>query len=140
MNIISKHHNRKNKGGSNSPSEPLSATTHKLAELMHLAINGDQTAFAKVDEYCRSAVLYYLRSLNGHSSQHDLDDMTQEVFTRAWRDKERYKGASSVRTWLFGYAGNVFCEQIRLKNRGDRGIGVKLSGNILGVTSETPKK
>jgi RNA polymerase sigma-70 factor (ECF subfamily) len=36
-----------------------------------------------------------------------LDDLTQEVFLRAWRGREQFRGEASSRTWLLRIASNV---------------------------------
>ena len=42
-----------------------------------------------------------------------LDDLTQEVFTRLWESRKRYRPDSTVKTFLLGIAVNVRREQRR---------------------------
>ena len=47
----------------------------------------------------------------------DAADLSQETFIRALRGADRFRGDSTVRTWLFGIARNVFREWIRHRQR-----------------------
>ncbi|MGX7107931.1 RNA polymerase sigma factor [Facklamia miroungae] len=43
------------------------------------------------------------------------DDITQEVFLKAYLNIEKYRGDSSIKTWLFTIAKNTFLDQVRKK-------------------------
>ena len=45
------------------------------------------------------------------------DDLTQEVYLRAMRGAERFRGEASARTWLLALARNVAADEIRLRQR-----------------------
>lgn len=45
------------------------------------------------------------------------EELTQETFYRAVKNIGRYKGESSVSTWLCGIAKNLWLEQLRKKQR-----------------------
>jgi RNA polymerase sigma-70 factor, ECF subfamily len=53
---------------------------------------------------------YFLRLVG---DRHDAEELTQETFTRACRAVLRFRGDSSVATWLFGIARRVLLEAIR---------------------------
>jgi len=78
-------------------------------QLMFKAAGADRQAFAEIYKEFQSSVRAYLASQNNR--QISLDDLVQEVFTRAWQQRERFAGRSSVRTYLFGIAANVLREQ-----------------------------
>lgn len=84
---------------------------------MRRAAQGEKAAYAEINELYRPTVLDYFRSPNGRCHQHDLDDMIQEVFKRGWEKKEKFTGKSSVKTWLIGFAGNIYLEARRRENR-----------------------
>jgi RNA polymerase sigma-70 factor (ECF subfamily) len=45
-------------------------------------------------------------------SLHDADDALQETLIRAWRGLPRFRGQSSLRTWLYRIATNVCLDAI----------------------------
>ena len=46
-------------------------------------------------------------------SRSEAEDAVQETFIRAWRGFDRFRGASSLRTWLYRIAGNVCVDVLR---------------------------
>ena len=46
-----------------------------------------------------------------------LDDLTQEVFVRVWEHRGRFRGDSSVQTYLFGIAKHVLHEELRRRGK-----------------------
>lgn len=53
---------------------------------------------------------YFLR-LTGRP--HDAEELAQDTFVRACSAALRFRGASSIRTWLFGIARRVWLEYLR---------------------------
>ncbi len=51
----------------------------------------------------------YLAELDG--CQTCLDDLTQEVFVRLWKHRDRFRGDSTILTYLFAVARNIHREQ-----------------------------
>jgi RNA polymerase sigma-70 factor (ECF subfamily) len=52
-----------------------------------------------------AAIVNLARAMTGSDS--DADDLAQETFVRAWRGFAKFRGESTVRTWLHGIALNV---------------------------------
>ena len=50
-------------------------------------------------------------------SRQDAEDVTQETLLRAWRGRDGYAGAATVRTWLFRIATNACLDQLRSRRR-----------------------
>jgi len=66
---------------------------------------GDPTAFEEiVARHKRVVYLTARRMLPGHA---DADEAAQIAFVRAWRALERFRGESSLRTWLVRIVLNV---------------------------------
>jgi RNA polymerase sigma-70 factor (TIGR02960 family) len=53
----------------------------------------------------------------------DADDLVQETYLRAWRARDRFIGRSSVRTWLYRIATNVFLDGVKAAGRRTRPAG-----------------
>jgi RNA polymerase sigma-70 factor (ECF subfamily) len=60
----------------------------------------------------REVFAYFLRLLGNRL---DAEELAQETFARACSASLRFRGDSSVRTWLFGIARRVFLETIRAR-------------------------
>lgn len=78
---------------------------------------GDVEAFAVlVRRYARPLSAYLAHRVG---DRHAADDLTQEVFLRAFRALSRgaYAGAASVKTWLFTIANNAAIDHHRYRAR-----------------------
>ena len=64
--------------------------------------------------YQRGVYAYFLRTLGDARA---AEELTQETFYRACVAALRFRGDSSVRTWLFGIARRVLLEHLRHKGR-----------------------
>lgn len=66
---------------------------------------------ALYDQYVRlvRAVLFRM----GAAAQ--LDDLTQEVFLRAWKSRSAFRGEASAKTWLCKIARNLAIDNLRRK-------------------------
>ena len=68
--------------------------------LVHKARSGDLVAFDLLVRRHYPVVSRHVRSIVG-SRSHDADDITQEVFVRAYRFLGRFRGDSSFGSWLY---------------------------------------
>lgn len=59
---------------------------------------------------------YLMRQAHGLDAN-DLDDMVQEVFVRAWRMRNHFRGGASLRTFLIAIARNVLREYFAQRRR-----------------------
>ena len=69
------------------------------AILVQAAQDGDLAAFEVLVRRHQAAV--YRVGLRMLDSPPDAQDVTQETFVRAWRSLDRFRGESSVSTWLY---------------------------------------
>jgi RNA polymerase sigma-70 factor, ECF subfamily len=63
-----------------------------------------------VRRYRRELHVYCYRMLGSFD---EAEDHVQEVFLRAWRSRERFRGESSPRTWLYRVATNACLDTLR---------------------------
>ena len=75
------------------------------ARFLEISRKGDSGAFAMLTEqYRRQLHVHCYRML---ASYEDAQDLTQDVFLRAWRSRHTFQGRSSLRTWLYRIATNA---------------------------------
>lgn len=85
--------------------------------LVSAVAEGDQAALgALYDRFHRDVVRFL-----GHLLRRDktsVDDLVQTTFLEAYRSAPRFRGDSSVKTWLFGIAANLARTLARGEQRG----------------------
>ncbi len=77
------------------------------------ARKGDVAAFEKLVTLYERRV--YAAALRSSASPEDAADITQEVFLRAWRSIETFRGNSGFATWLFRITANMCVDFARRK-------------------------
>jgi RNA polymerase sigma-70 factor, ECF subfamily len=76
---------------------------------------GDEAAFAElVEPYRRELQVHCYRMLG---SLEDSEDLVQETFLRAWRNRATFEGRSSFRAWLYRIATNACLDAIARRPR-----------------------
>ena len=79
---------------------------------------GDAEAFDEV--YSRHERMVYNLALRLLGDPEDAADLSQEVFLRIYRNLHRFRGRSTLRTWIYRIALN--CSRSRLHRRKKRGV------------------
>jgi RNA polymerase sigma-70 factor, ECF subfamily len=79
-------------------------TPTKAEELVQRAKAGDGRAFEELVRRYRARIYALCLHLTG--SRSDADDITQDVFVRAYRKLESFEGRSEFFTWLYRIAMN----------------------------------
>jgi RNA polymerase sigma-70 factor (ECF subfamily) len=77
---------------------------------MHAAGRDDETTFRRLVEAHRADLHAHCYRMLG--SLHDADDALQDTLLRAWRALPKFRGRSSLRTWLYRIATNVCLDAI----------------------------
>jgi RNA polymerase sigma-70 factor (ECF subfamily) len=80
---------------------------------------GDGHAYRKLYERHVGAVYTFLRWMCGNVAE--AEELTQDVFVRAWENLDRFEGRSSLSTWLARIAINAYRERRRSFARWNRG-------------------
>ena len=78
------------------------------------ARRGELDAFEELVRQYEKRV--YAVALRASGSPEDAADITQEVFLRAWRSIESFRGDSGFSTWLFRITMNLCVDHARHKN------------------------
>lgn len=76
---------------------------------------GETAALGALFDRHRPHVRRFIARLAGADAR-DLDDLVQTTFLETFRAAQRFRGASTVRSWIFGIAVNV----VRQHARGER--------------------
>ena len=79
-----------------------------------LAANGDSAAFERLYRTSVSRIHSLARRMAGDD---DADDLTQDVFIRAWQKLPTFRGESAFGTWLHRLAVNVILQDRRSRGR-----------------------
>ena len=86
----------------------------------------------------------YAVALRSSGSPEDAEDITQEVFLRAWRSIEEFRGDSGFSTWLFRITMNLCVDHARHKNAQPQiqplVVGEEESERPLPDTAPTPEE
>jgi RNA polymerase sigma-70 factor, ECF subfamily len=88
----------------------MSATSNIEEVGLPPAARGGEAAFRDLVEAQRAELHAHCYRMLG--SVHDADDAFQDTLLRAWRALPRFRGQSSLRTWLYRIATNVCLDVI----------------------------
>jgi len=83
--------------------------------LMLQVRDGNIVAFEQLVENYRDRLVILMHQLTRTSDQ--AEDLTQEVFLRVFRSRERYQPNARFSTWLFTIANNVASNALRTLSR-----------------------
>jgi RNA polymerase sigma-70 factor (ECF subfamily) len=83
--------------------------------LVRCARSGDFTAFERLFERHRTLVYRYAYQMT--SRRDEAEDMTQEVFVRAYQNLHRYRDEAKFTTWLLRIATNLSTDRLRMMQR-----------------------
>lgn len=98
----------------------LTAKGKRDYKLIQRALNeGDQKAYAELLKYYRDPL--YLRMLKITKNPDDADDLTIEVFAKAFKNLKQYVPDYAFSTWLFAIANNHAIDFTRNKRRNRTG-------------------
>jgi RNA polymerase sigma-70 factor, ECF subfamily len=75
------------------------------------ARTGDEAAFARLVEPHRRELQVHCYRMLG--SFEDSEDLVQETFLRAWRNRKSFQGRSSFRAWLYRIATNACLDALQ---------------------------
>lgn len=97
------------------------------------AAAGDARAFERLYQAHLPHIHSLVRRMTGSD---EADDLTQDVFVRAWRKLGTFRGESSFGTWLYRLALNVVVE----KRRTEAARRTPISGLVSKLESDSPPR
>ena len=99
-------------GSRTTSSVPLDADTDAAVAA---AVAGDESAFAALVERHRRELHVHCYRMLG--SFEEAEDLVQETFLRAWRNRGSFEGGPGFRAWLYRIATNACLDAIRRSKR-----------------------
>lgn len=82
---------------------------------MQAISNGDREAFRAL--YDNLSVKVYNTALSYSQNKQNAEEITQDVFTSIYKNASKFKGNSSVNTWVYRIAVNTSLNHIKSKKR-----------------------
>src|SRR6266516_4277023 len=76
---------------------------------------GDDSTFGELVEPHRRELQVHCYRMLG--SLEDSEDLVQETFLRAWRNRQTFEGRSSFRAWLYRIATNACLDALERRPR-----------------------
>ena len=84
-------------------------------ELVDLARDGDQGAFSELVRRNHERIFQMVYALVGN--REDADDLSQEVFLKAYRSLHRFQGQSKFYTWVYRIGVNCCLDWMKVQKR-----------------------
>jgi RNA polymerase sigma-70 factor (ECF subfamily) len=89
-------------------------------ELLRKVVQKDTKAFEKLYEVTSKSIFFYLYRLL--QNKESAEDIHVEVYAMVWKNADRFKGKSKVKTWMFGIARNLALNELRKKHNETQSI------------------
>lgn len=98
------------------------------SEEVETFVPGRADSFHKLIDAYQNRVYGFVRRMVPNSE--DAEDITQEVFIRAYQNFDRYDARASIRTWLFRIAYNLCVDRARKVGRGLQQVSLQVNPEI----------
>ena len=99
------------RGSSHEYAQGTTVEALRDVELVELVLAGEQNAFEALVERYKDAVQNLAYRMLGNTTE--AEDVTQEVFVRAYTQLATYKPAHKFSTWLLSIASHLAIDQLR---------------------------
>ncbi len=84
---------------------------HDELEILEQACKGNKQACREIIESHKKKIFYLAYDLTG--CLQDAEDLSQEVFLKAFRSLKGFRGEASISSWLYRITLNTFLDQAR---------------------------
>jgi RNA polymerase sigma-70 factor, ECF subfamily len=90
---------------------------HQIQTWCEQAVRGDREAGSDLLRHFHRPIFAYLRRLSGNDA--DADDLAQQTFSKVWQSLGKFRGASSINTWIHRIAYCTYIDWVRQREPGD---------------------
>lgn len=87
----------------------------KEKEIIRSIINGNEKAFASLYDFYSEKV--YSTALSYTKNVEEAEEITQDVFVKVYQSAAKFKGDSTLNTWIYRITVNTSLNYIKKKNR-----------------------
>lgn len=94
----------------------------EAAPVVEKVRTGDESTFAALAERHRIELRIHCYRMLGNFE--DAEDLVQETFARAWRNRSGFEGRSTFRAWLYRIATNACLDTIKRNQRRVKVVGL----------------
>jgi RNA polymerase sigma-70 factor, ECF subfamily len=84
------------------------------AQLVELYFAGDEQAYEMLIQRHLSSVYGFVFHFTGGAQ--DIEDITQDIFLKAWKNLKRFDRTKNFKTWIFEIAKNTAIDFVRKKS------------------------
>ena len=113
----------------------VGGVTEAVSEAVRRAQAGDAGAFREVYEAHVGRVYALCLRLSG--DRQDAEELTQDVFVRAWQQLGTFRGDSAFGTWLHRLAVNAVLMARRARHRREQRVRPAADPEMLAIPSQT---
>lgn len=101
-------------------------TREEEMKIVRMVLDGDTNAFEELVLAYQTRV--YNIALRMTGSEEDACDLSQEVFLKAYRSLNTFRGESSVGSWLYRMAANMSIDHLRRRKRRQNELSLSPEG------------
>ncbi len=84
------------------------------AETLHKFQAGDHVTFNRIMREYQKPIYYFILRMTGNVN--DAEDLTQETFVKTYLERSKFRGDSSINTWIYRIAANLTKNHLRWKS------------------------
>jgi RNA polymerase sigma-70 factor (ECF subfamily) len=122
------------KNKANSTGQPPRKEIDSALVKAHLA--GEPSAFKALSDRYRDPLMFHVRKIA--RDEGSLEDLIQEIFTKAFENLDKYNHEYAFSTWLYRIATNHTIDSLRKRKMVTLSIDAPIQANDGDVTRELP--
>jgi len=84
------------------------------ADTLHKFQAGDHTTLNIIMREYQEPIYYFILRMTGNV--HDAEDLAQETFVKTYLERSKFRGDSSINTWIYRIAANITKNHLRWRS------------------------